>query len=105
MKKFVGLDGSLGSEITSEKYNVRLSVGVTEASPANRLPSVTPFADSVMGSPDEEVEAWMIARGRVGSLSPAGPVSMFCVWKTALWTAAVGAVTMNSARPAGGIRM
>src|SRR5215831_15668821 len=57
MKKLVGLAGSLGSEITSEKYNVRLRLGVTEASPANRLPSVTPFAASVVGNPEDELEA------------------------------------------------
>ncbi len=51
MKKFVGLVfGLLGSCSTSEKYSVRVAVGVRLASPANRLPATTPEADSVTGS-------------------------------------------------------
>src|SRR6185437_14519368 len=47
MKKFVGLDGSLGSDITSEKYSVRFAVGVAVASPANRLPAILAVAEAL----------------------------------------------------------
>ncbi len=44
----------------------------------------------------------MLARGRCGSLSPIGPVSMPSVMSCASCTDAGGAATMNSTRAAGG---
>jgi hypothetical protein len=47
----------------------------------------------------------MLASGRVGSLSPPGPVSTFKVTKFAALTLGPGLATMNSARAAGASRM
>jgi len=51
MKKLVGLEGSLGLEITSEKYRVRAAVGVAVANPAKRFPEIGADETSVTGGP------------------------------------------------------
>src|SRR6516225_3925799 len=50
-------------------------------------------------------ETLIAKRGRIGSLSPSGPVGMLRVCKIAFLTLAEGPVTMNSARAPGGSRM
>jgi hypothetical protein len=47
----------------------------------------------------------MEASGRCGSLSPPGPVSMARVKNVACFTCTDGPLTINSARPAGGMRI
>src|SRR4051812_803960 len=98
MKKFVGLAGLVGSEMTSEKYSLRCVVGLAAASPANLVPVKGPVADSIVGSDGPFVAFCRMATVLSGSLSPAGPVSTLRVFNTALLTAADGPVTMNSAR-------
>src|SRR3569833_1362234 len=110
MKKSGSLSGLLGSEACSEKYSVLAAVTLAVDSPAKRLPAraFAAFAArgaSVTGSGGAVVLVWILASGRVGSMSPSGPVSTFNVWNTAFLTVAEGAVTMNSARPAVGMRM
>src|SRR5579862_5958173 len=86
MKKFVGLAGLEGSDTTSEKYSVRAAVGVVVARFENNAPGTVPEGLSETGRGGATELVWITANGRVGSLSPNGPVSIFNVWKMALFT-------------------
>src|SRR5436305_695959 len=112
MKNSVSLSASVESTGCSEKYSFRVAVTVAVPNPAKRNPNEPPAAAaaaadapaSVTGSGGANDTFWMVASGRAGSLLPAGPVLTANVWKTAFLTANDGPVTMNSPRPAGGIR-
>src|SRR3989442_6849440 len=106
MKKFVGLSGLLGSESTSEKYNLRCLTGSSVSSPSKRCAcAFLKTAGILKGGSGASWLVWIVAKGRVGSLFPTGPVFTFRGRKVAFFTLFPGPVTMNSALAAGASRM
>src|ERR1700684_2441063 len=100
----VGLAGFAGSCAFSEKYNFLSPTGLAP-------PSHTKFdggkgvgaASSLRRGSGASAVATRVASGRVGSFSPAGPVSTFPVTKLAL-ASTRRPLTMHFAQPAGGRR-
>src|SRR5437660_6157531 len=107
MKKLVGLLGSAGLEMTSEKYSVLLAVTVAVDRPSNLcalgVETVADTASSLSPSPSLSVpKVLMVANGRCGSLSPAGPVGIFRVISWARFNVEGGGDTMHSTSAEGG---
>ena len=102
--KTVGLFGLFGSDGFSEKYSFRSCAGLTFASHTEVSGAGgAAEAGSVERGSGASAFAIIVAKGRVGSFSPAGPVSTLRVIKLACAPAG-GALKTKSILPAGGIR-